>query len=108
MFETPKESQIIRKIATNHNCAADNCTTEFLLDAVDKWIQELEGAGWEVPPLVYPNVSEVAKINEAQSTKVPYDETVYLAAPASEGMLRVDLQHRTIPMGRSLVICQRH
>lgn len=86
LFETPKESQIIRKIATNHNCAAENCTTEFLLDAMDQWVEELEATGWKVPEIVYPNVSENVAINTAQRAAVPYDTSVYLAAPASEGM----------------------
>lgn len=85
LFEDPGDSQIIRKIATNHNCPEDNCTVEFLVDAVEKWVEKLEDTGWKVPIPEYPNSTEAVTFNGGQAVRLSFDPSIYQVGTAADG-----------------------
>jgi len=84
LFETPDESALLRRVASNHNCGADNCTKAFVQEAISFWMEDLEDAGWEIPKPNYPNTTPAIAFNGGKAVIVPYDPSLYLAAPASQ------------------------
>lgn len=84
VFKAPEQSVLFKRVESNHNCVSENCKGDVIKDAISKWAQELEKAGYKVDFPKYDNQTGDVAISNAKPVEIAIDSSEYAFLSAAQ------------------------